>query len=59
MMQNQTLNQTTHLPKSPKKSLYLKLGGFKGGIVWSIDCFVHKQIEIGKVMNLSTLNPGS
>jgi hypothetical protein len=25
--------------------------------VWSIDCFVHREIEVGKVMNFSTLNP--
>ncbi len=43
--------------KQKKRDLYLKFGGFKGDIVWSIDCFVHKQIETGKVMNPSTLNP--
>jgi hypothetical protein len=44
--------------KKPKKmSLYLKYGGFKGGIVWSTYCFMHKQIETRKVMNPSTLNP--
>ncbi len=40
-----------------KNNLYLKFGSFRSNIVWNIDCFMHKQIEIGKVMNLSILKP--
>jgi len=51
-------NYTLAKGKKPEKiKLYLKFGGFKGGIVWNIDCFMHKQIETGKAMNPSTLNP--
>ncbi len=35
--------------KLEKMSLYLKIGSFKGGIVWSTGCFIHKQIETIKV----------
>ncbi len=40
-----------------KKNLYSKFGGFRGGIVWSTNYFMHEQIETRKVMNPSTLNP--
>jgi len=50
-------NYTFAKSKEQKKSLYLKFGSFRSGIVWNTNCFMHRQIETRKVMNLSTLNP--